>query len=253
MFLILQLKALNPFDDLRQHILALMIKDRALVHFAIVNTSLKPMLPCSNWSLSSLLPSSLEISSNWSLAISGFWIALMLSSLTRCRQSISNSLINDSDTRTFLSKLAYSAADISVVNSFSRVSNSKLSSSSTSISSFSPLMLYFSKQFLIVKLVISFHVSFSHQIATSTSTPLKICVADTSSWILASTYLTSLFRYLSLKFWMMPPSSGCNLEVVLSGKTMILICENWAIINSKWHIALSEKGWLFRPQIRAFC
>ena len=65
-----------------------------------------------------------------------------------------------------------------------------------------PLMPHFSKQFLIVRLVISFHTFCSHRIAISTSTPLTICVADVSSWILASTFLTSLFRYLTFKFWM---------------------------------------------------
>ena len=45
---------------------------------SIVIISLKPMLSCSNWSFSSLPQSSLEISLAWSLAMSGFWIALMM-------------------------------------------------------------------------------------------------------------------------------------------------------------------------------
>ena len=155
----------------------------------------------------------------------------MLSSLTHCRQSISDSFIIGSDAGAFSSKLVYSAADISVVNSFTRASNSRSSSSSTSISSLSPLMPNFSKQILIVKLVTSFHASCSHRIATSTSTPLKICVADASSWILASTYLAKLFRYLTLKFWMMPASCGCSLEIIFFGKKMILICKNGPIID----------------------
>ena len=67
----------------------------------IVIISLKPKLSCSNSSFLSLLPPSWEISSSWSLAISGFWIPLMLSSLTHCRQSISNSLIIGSDAGIF--------------------------------------------------------------------------------------------------------------------------------------------------------
>ena len=144
----------------------------------------------------------------------------MLPSLTRCRQSISNSLIIGSDAGTFRRN-----ADISVVNSITRASNFK-SSSSTSIFSLCPLMPHFSKQFLIVQLVTSFHASCSHRIATGTSTFLRICVAEASSWILASTYLTSLFRYLTLKFFMMPVCSGCSHEVVFCCKNMILICEN---------------------------
>ena len=65
------------------------------------------------------------------------------------------------------------------------------------ISFLSPLMPHFLKQTLIVKLVTSYHASCSHQIATSTSTPLTICVADASYWILVNTYLTSLFWYLT--------------------------------------------------------
>ena len=95
----------------------------------------------------------------------------------------------------------------------------------TSISSLSALMLHFSKQFLIVMLVTSFHTSCSHQIATITSTPLKTFVADASSWMLASIFLTSLFQYLTLKFWMIPASSGCSLEVVFVGKKLIFICK----------------------------
>ena len=49
---------------------------------SIVIISLKPMFSCSNTSILPLLPSSLEISLTWWLSISGFWIALMLSSLT---------------------------------------------------------------------------------------------------------------------------------------------------------------------------
>ena len=137
----------------------------------------------------------------------------MLPSLTRCHQSISNSLIMGSDAGTFASKLAYSTADsrsfykIYVV-AVTRYTNSRSSSFSTSIgsssplmphfskqiSSSSPLMPHFSKQFLIVELDTSFHASCIHRIATSTSTPLTICVFYASSWILASTYFTSLFR-----------------------------------------------------------
>ena len=106
---------------------------------------------------------------------------------------------------------------------FFRASYSKSSYSLTSISSLSPLMLHFSKQFLIVKLVTSFQASCIHQIAAITSTPLKIFVADASSWMLASTFLTILFQYLILKFWMMPASSGCSLEVVFFGKKLTLI------------------------------
>ena len=57
---------------------------------------------------------------------------LMLSSLIRGYQWISNSLMIGSDPGTFSSKLVYSAGDISVVNSFTKASNSKSSSSSTS-------------------------------------------------------------------------------------------------------------------------
>ena len=109
---------------------------------------------------------------------------------------------------------------------FCRASNSKSSYSLTSISSLSALMLHFSKQFLIVMLVTSFHASCSHQIATITSTPLKTFVADASSWMLASIFLKSLFQYLTLKFWMIPASSGCSLEVVFFGKKLIFICKN---------------------------
>ena len=109
---------------------------------------------------------------------------------------------------------------------FCRASKSKSSYSLTSISSLSALMLHFSKQFLIVMLVTSFHASCSHQIATITSAPLKTFVADASSWMLASIFLTSLFQYLTLKFWMIPASSGCSLEVVFVGKKLIFICKN---------------------------
>ena len=109
---ILQLKVLNPFSN-RRHTLAIMIKDRnCFILSSIVIISLKPMLSCCNSSFLSLLSSSVEISLTWSLAISGFSILLMMSSLTRCRQSILNSLIIGSDVGTFSSKLAYCAADI---------------------------------------------------------------------------------------------------------------------------------------------
>ena len=149
----------------------------------------------------------------------------MLSSLTCCCQSILNSLITGSDAGTFPWKLVYSPADISIINCFTRASNSKSSSSSTSSSLLAPLMRHFSKQSLIVKLVTSYHASCSHQISTSISMPLINCVADASSWILVSKYLTSLFWYFILKFWM-PASSGCSLEVLLFGKKKILIWEN---------------------------
>ena len=54
-----------------------------LILSSIVIIFFKPMLSCSN---SSFLSLSSEIYSTWSLAISGFWNALMLSSQTRCRK-----------------------------------------------------------------------------------------------------------------------------------------------------------------------
>ena len=195
---ILQLKVLNLFRDRRQHILAIIIRQASLHFVKHCDYLFQTHAFLFQLVVLVIAPVIIGISSTWSLAISGFWIALTLFSLTRCRQLISNSLIIGSDAGIFSSKLVYSAADISLVNSFKRASNSKSSSSSISISSLSPLMPHFLKQFLVVKLVTSFHASCSHRIVTSTSTPLTICVADTSSWILASTYLTSLFRYLTL-------------------------------------------------------
>ena len=242
MLSILELKVLNPFHNRKQHILVLIIKDRGSLYFVkrcdyLFETYASS---CSNSSFSLLLPPSLKLSLTWLLSVSGFWIALMLPSLTRCGQWILIWLVIGSEAETFLPKLTYSAADISVVNSFIRTSNSK---SSTSISLLSPLMLLFLKQFLIVKLVTSFHASCRHRIATSTSAPSTICVAYASSWILASTYLTSLFQ--TLKYWMMSASSGCILEVVFLGKKMILICKNWHIIDSGWHVAVSRKRMTF--------
>ena len=138
----------------------------------------------------------------------------MLSSLIRCYQWISNSFMIGSDPGTFWSKLVYSPGDISVVNSFAKASNSK--SSSSILSSLSPLMSHFSKQFLIVDLVTSFHASYSHWIATSTSTPLTICIADDSSWILAGTYLTS-FGTWTWNFW------WCQHPVIVASKLYSLV------------------------------
>ena len=81
---------------------------------------------------------------------------------------------------------------------------------------FHQFVVPFNYAFLETIFVTSLHASCSHRIATNTSTPLTICVADTSSWILASTYFTSLFLYLTLKFWMMQASSGWSLEVGFS-------------------------------------
>ena len=92
---------------------------------------------------------------------------------------------------------------------------------------------------LIRTLITSFHASCRNWIATSTSTPLTICAADASSWIFASTYLTSLFHFLNLKFWMMPASSGCSLEVAFFCAKMILICKNWPIIDSEWQVRMT--------------
>ena len=149
----------------------------------------------------------------------------MLSSLTRCHHSISNSFIDHwlrrrnifvkigvFCNRCIRSKFLYKSLKFQIIVF------------STSISSLFPLMPHFSKQFLIVKLVTPLHASCSHRIATTTSTPLTICVANSSYWILASTYLTSLFRYLT--FWTMPASSGCSLQVVFFDKKMILTCED---------------------------
>ena len=113
-------------------------------------------------------------------------------------------------------------------------------------------MLHFSKQFLIVKLVTSFQASCIHQIAAITSTPLKIFVADASSWMLASTFLTILFQYLILKFWMMPASSGCSLKVVFFGKKLTLIYKNWSIIDCGWHVELPRKIMTFLPSNTSF-
>ena len=144
---------------------------------SIVIISLKPMLSCSNLSFS-LVIASVIIGNLFDLITCSFWIL-------NCINAVFSDLLSPIDPEFIDPWLRrwnifvgiphlYSAADISKVNSFTSASNSKSSSSSTFISSLSPLIPHFSKQFLIVKLVSSFHASCSHRIATST----KLKAAD---------------------------------------------------------------------------
>ena len=148
MLSILQLKVLKPFCDRRQHILSLIIKDRASLHFfkhcdylfethvflfQHVNLVIAPVI----------------IGNFFDLMTFNFWILNCFNAVffDPLNSRILNSWIIGSDAGTFLPKLAHFAADTSVVNSFTRASNYKSSSSSTSISSLSPLMLCFLKRF----------------------------------------------------------------------------------------------------------
>ena len=77
-----------------------------------------------------------------------------------------------------------------------------------------------------------------HWIAISMFTSLMIPVAEEFSLMYASTYLTSFFLYLTLKFWTIPASSGWSLEVVFLIRKMIFICENESTTDFEWHVAL---------------
>ena len=124
-------------------------------------------------------------------------------------------------------------------NSWTSASNSK-SSSSISIKSSFLIIPHFSKQFFIVVPVTSFHASWAHRMAISMFTSLIICVAEEYSLILASTYLTSLFLYFTLKFWIILASSGWKLKDVFLGRKIIFIYKNESIIDFGWHVALSR-------------
>ena len=78
---------------------------------------------------------------------------------------------------------------------------------------------------------------------------LMIYVAEEFRLILAGTYLTSFFLFFTLKFWIIPASTGWSLEVEFLDRKMILICENESIIDSGWHVALSRNRITFFAHI----
>ena len=131
------------------------------------------------------------------------------------------------------------------LNCRTNVSNSKTSSSISIKLSLLLTTPNFSKQFFIVIIVIFLHASCAHWMVISMFTPLIISVAVGFSLILARSYLTSLFLYLTLKFWIIPASSGWSLEVVFLGRKMIFICKNESTIDSRWHVALSRNKMFF--------
>ena len=123
--------------------------------------------------------------------------------------------------------------------------NSKLPSSTSIKLSLLLTTPHFSKQLFIVVPVTSFHASCAHWMAISIFTSLTISVAEDFSLIYASTYLTSLFLCLILKFRIIPESTGWILEVLFLGRKMIFICKKKSTIDSGWYVALSRKKIIF--------
>ena len=163
-FFSLQLKVLNLVRDCRQHILAIITKDRASLHF-VNHCDYLFETHAFLFQLVVLVIAPVIIGNLFDLTTCNFWIL-------NCINAVFSDLLSPSDFEfidhwlrrcKISSKLAYSAADISVVNSFTRASNSKSPSSLSFISSFPPLMPHFLKQLLIVKLLTSLHASCSHR------------------------------------------------------------------------------------------
>ena len=142
------------------------------------------------------------------------------------RQSILCSLIRGSDAGISGSTFTYSVAETSGHNSWTSASNSK-SSSSIFVKSLFLIIQHFSKQFFIVVLVTSFYAYWAHQMVISMFTSLIICVAEEYSLIVASPYSTNLFLYFTLKFWIIPASSGWTLEVEFLGRKNNLYLQKW--------------------------
>ena len=106
---------------------------------------------------------------------------------------------------------AYSSGSTSMVKLFRRSSNSSSGSSASKDTSENQ---HFLKQCFIVSLVIYSNAWFTHLIHCRRSTPW-ISDAFFPSLTLEITCFKSCLRYLTLKFWMIPASQGCNWEVVI--------------------------------------
>ena len=138
--------------------------------------------------------------------------------------------INGCDVTISRSKSMYSAAETSVESSLTKLSNS--SSSAKSVNWTSGWLFrnpHFLKQLTIVSSENLPQTDFIQEIAFKKSTSWIMSVAFTLSLILKITNFKLFLRYLSLKFLMIPASSGLSLEVLLA-KTR-LWCWNIAGLN----------------------
>ena len=199
-------------------------KEHSLILSSIFNDSVKLSVSSSVSSTSS--SSSSSSSEIFCAMFFSSKTALMQSSCDFCRQSILCSLIRGSDAGISASKFTYSVAESSGQHSWKSASNYK-SSPSISIKSSFLIIPHFSKQSFIIIPVTSFHASWAHRMAISMFTSLIICVAEEYSLILASAYSMNLFLYFTLKFWIIPASSGWSLEVEFLGRKNNLYLRKW--------------------------
>ena len=91
----------------------------------------------------------------------------------------------------------------------------------------------------------SFHAALIQEIAFNISTSWIISEAFLLSSIREMTHFKSLFRYLTLKFLIIPASRGCSLDVVFLGKKTTLIFEYETTKFSRWQGALCIKNKMF--------
>ena len=129
------------------------------------------------------------------------------------------------------------------LNSFRRSLNSSSGSPASKYTSENP---HFSKQCFIVSLVIGSNVWFTYPIQCRRSTPWIISDAFLQSSILEITCFKSCLRYLTLKFWMILASQGCNWEVVFLGKNTSLMFLRFPWMISEWDGTLSRNSKTFR-------